>query len=77
MNPLVQIKLLENVGKFAGCKLKYGQFKTHKVKNRDILTLELLFEDEDRLDFGRIMVLALDKDLTEGDYKKIAEKITR
>lgn len=77
MDALVQLKLLENVGKFAGCILKYGQFKTYKVKGRDILVLELLFEDDDRPGFRKTMVLALDKDLTEGDYKKIAEKLTR
>jgi len=75
MNPLVQLKLLENVGKFAGLKLKYGQFKTYKIKGKDILTLELIFNTFDPYESEGTMVLALDKGLTEGDYKEIAEKI--
>ena len=72
MNIKVEAKLLKLISPFIGQTLKHGKLKIQNVKNRDILTLELIFSDEG---LYRTMVLALDKDLTEGEYKEIAEKL--
>jgi len=70
----VEEKLLRTISPFIGQELKYGELKSIKVKNRDILALELTFSDEGLF---RTMVLALDKDLTEGEYKEVAEELTK
>ena len=65
-------KLLKTLNGFLGSKLKHAEFKSHESKGRKILALELTFSDEG---LYSTMVLALDKDITESDYKFIGEKL--
>ncbi len=46
-----------------------------KSVTKDIMVAELTFKD--KADVRRIAVLVLDQDLTQGDYKEIAEELTR
>jgi len=75
----MQIKVAEKLhniaSQFIGQKLQNVAFLKKTIKEKDILVAELTFVDE--VGTKRIAVLALDKDLTEGDYKEIVEKILR
>ena len=68
----VQKKRLDNLVPFIGQTLQWAKFKEKKVNGRNVLVLELFFSKEG---YYQTMVLALDKDLTEGDYKEIVEKL--
>lgn len=70
MKAEVEKKLLETIIPFVGLVLKHGKLKVHEINKKEILTVELTFSDEG---LYRTMVLALDKDITENDYKKISE----
>lgn len=72
MDLIVQKQLLENINHFARMTLKSGHFEERKIGNKTLLVLELTFSDEG---LYKTMVLVLDKEITEGDYKEIAEKI--
>ena len=65
-------KLLKTLNGFLGSNLKHAEFKSHEINGRKILALELTFSDEG---LYKTMVLALDKDITESDYKFIGEKL--
>ena len=73
MKTKVEAKLTSLLNRFIGQKLVDVQLKEEKVNGRDILLMEMTFNKEDH----QIMVLALDKDLTEGNYKGIVEKILK
>jgi len=72
MKVKVEEKLIRMAAMFVGQKLKNVVLKEYKINKREILAIELLFSDKGILN---TMVLVLDKDLTEGNYKKIVEKI--
>jgi hypothetical protein len=72
MDIKVEAKLLKLISPFIGQTLKHGKLKVHNINKKDILTLELTFSDQG---LYRTMVLALDKDITENDYKKVTEKL--
>jgi len=72
MNIKVQAKVLNALNQFTGMRLKYGRIEERLIKGKPLLVLELTFSDDG---LYRTMVLVLDKDLTEGDYKYIAEKL--
>lgn len=74
MEAKVEEKLMRILASFVGQTLKNVALKSRKIENKEILVLELLFSDEG---VWKTMVLVLDKDLTEGDYKEIAEKILK
>ena len=57
---------------FVGQKLKNIVLKEHKIDDKEILTMELLFSNEG---ISNTMLLVLDRNLTEGDHKKIAKKL--
>lgn len=75
----MKIKVLEKLYKitseFLGQKLVNIAFLEKNIKGQDILVAELTFKDE--VDVQRIMVFALDQELTEGDYKEIVERLVK
>ena len=68
-------KLYKTVGEFVGQELVNVAFLKKTVIDQDILVAELTFKD--KADVQRIAVFVLDQDLTEGNYKEIAEKLLR
>jgi hypothetical protein len=74
MDPKIELKLLEAVYHFKGMVLKEAQFKEKKIKDKTVLTLELVFSDDGAWE---TMVLVLDRTLTKGDYEDIYEDIIR
>ncbi len=74
MEAKVEYKLMRMAAMFVGQKLKNVVLKEYKIKGREALAIELIFSDKGNLS---TMVLALDKDLTEGDYKEMVEKILK
>jgi hypothetical protein len=74
MEPKIELKLLEIIYRFKGMTLKEAQFKEKEVNGKKLLTLELTFSDEG---VWQTMVLALNKDLTIGDYQDIYEEIIK
>jgi len=68
-------KLHKIANQFVDHKLTDIAFLKKKIKGRDILVAELTFKDE--ADVQRTAVFALDKELTEGDYEEIVERLTR
>lgn len=76
MEPKVEAKLLQILSRFVGNELRHARLENHKINGKKILVLKLEFDDG-RYDDGicKTMVLALDKDITESDYKYIGEKL--
>jgi len=72
MRVKVEEKLMRMASMFVGQKLKNVVLKEYKINKKEILAIELLFSDKGTLN---TMVLVLDKSLTEGDWKEVAEKI--
>jgi len=68
----VEEKLMRMAAMFVGQKLKNVVLKEHKIDDKEILTMELLFSNEG---ISNTMLLILDKNLTESGYKKIAKKL--
>jgi len=68
----VEEKLMRMAAMFVGQKLKNIVLKEHKIDDKEILTMELLFSNEG---ISNTMLLVLDRNLTEGDHKKIAKKL--
>ena len=68
----VEEKLMRMAAMFVGQKLKNVVLKEHKIDDKEILTMELLFSNEG---ISNTMLLVLDRNLTEGDHKKIAKKL--
>jgi len=68
----VEEKLMRMAAMFVGQKLKNIVLKEHKIDDKEILTMELLFSNEG---ISNTMLLILDKNLTESGYKKIAKKL--
>ena len=72
MKVKVEEKLMRMAAMFVGQKLKNIVLKEHKIDDKEILTMELLFSNEG---ISNTMLLVLDRNLTEGDHKKIAKKL--
>ena len=72
MKVKVEEKLMRMAAMFVGQKLKNVVLKEHKIDDKEILTMELLFSNEG---ISNTMLLVLDRNLTEGDHKKIAKKL--
>ena len=72
MKVKVEEKLMRMAAMFVGQKLKNVVLKEHKIDDKEILTMELLFSNEG---ISNTMLLILDKNLTESGYKKIAKKL--
>lgn len=70
----IQKKLISTINQFVGTTLKFGRFEERKIKDKTLLVLKLTFSDEG---LYKEMILVLDKELTEGDYKEIGEKLTK
>ena len=74
MEPKVELKLIEIIGRFEGMTLKNAQLKEKKIQGKDLLTLELVFSDQGA---WKTMVLVLNKDLTVNDYQDLYEEIIK
>ena len=68
----IEAKLLKTISQFGGMTLKAANFKEIIINGKKLPILELTFSDEG---LYKTMVLALDKDITESDYKFIGEKL--
>jgi hypothetical protein len=66
-------KLYKIVSEFQGQTLENVAFLKKTVHGKEILTAELTFKDQ--ADVSRIMVFALDQELTEGDHVEMVEKL--
>lgn len=66
-------KLYQIVSEFQGQTLENVAFLKKTVHGKEVLTAELTFKDQ--ADVSRIMVFALDQELTEGDHVEIVEKL--
>ena len=73
MDVKVLSKLYSIVSEFVGQELVNVAFLKKSVKDRKILVAELTFKDQ--ADVQRTAIFVLDQDLTQGDYKEIAEKL--
>lgn len=68
----VESKLLKIISEFGGMTLKAANFKETTIDGKKLLVLELTFSDEG---IYRKMILVLNKDITEKDYKKVSEAL--
>ena len=74
MKENLETKLLRILREFKGLPLTEARIVKKQFKGKELLTLELIFSDNG---LWKTMVLALDKEITEGDYEDFYEELIK